>query len=56
MPATEGNITSPPPVPGNNYDSADHGPVGKWVKPSGSGPGWTEGSGDFESTPPWQQT
>jgi hypothetical protein len=49
-------ITEAPTPPGQPYDSTSPGPVGPWSKSSDSGPGWNEAGGDFESSPPWQQT
>lgn len=61
MPASPAPITSPPDVPGQPYDAASEGPIGKWlsVDPA-SGPAdfkTGKAAGDFESGPgPWKQT
>jgi hypothetical protein len=55
-PLTMATITEAPTPPGQPYDSTSPGPVGPWSKSSASGPGWNEAGGDFESSPPWQQT
>lgn len=49
-------IVSVPNQAGQPYDATSTGPAGPFTKPSGSGPGWNENGGDFESSPPWQQT
>jgi hypothetical protein len=54
-------ITSTPDVPGQPYDAADDGPIGKWASVNkNSGPAnWSTGeaTGEFESGPgPWKQT
>jgi hypothetical protein len=55
-------VTSPPDVPGQPYDAADDGPLGKWVSVNPqSGPcdlsGEGNATGSFESGPgPWRQT
>lgn len=54
---SDANIVSPPPTPPTSgYDATNQGPAGPWSKPAASGPGWNETGGDFESSPPWQQT
>lgn len=54
MPQTQAGITSPPPVPGQPYDSSDDGPCAGWDKINGQ-PHQIDDVAGADSGP-WKQT